>query len=73
MNFISLDHDLGDVEGTGYDVLLWIEEQTALDVNYHPPIAMAVHSDNAGARGKMTQAIQTIEKIYAQRLHHPQV
>ncbi len=28
---ISLDHDLGDDDrGTGYDVVLWIEEQVAL-------------------------------------------
>jgi hypothetical protein len=34
---ISLDHDLGDDQkGTGYDVLLWIEEQVFLK-GYVPP------------------------------------
>ena len=35
---ISLDHDLGDDErGTGYDVLLWIEEQV-ITKGFKPPI-----------------------------------
>lgn len=34
---LSLDHDLGDDErGTGYDVVLWIEEQAALH-GFVPP------------------------------------
>jgi hypothetical protein len=40
---ISLDHDLGDDERcTGYDVVLWIEEQVALH-GFVPPM-MSVHS-----------------------------
>lgn len=66
---LSLDHDLGDDAGNGYDVLLWIEEKTALDETYHPPISLAVHSDNAGARGKMLQAIEAISRLYDQRSH----
>ena len=32
---LSLDHDLGDDErGTGYDVVLWIEEAVALQHEY---------------------------------------
>ena len=34
---LSLDHDLGDDErGTGYDVVIWIEEAVALH-NFMPP------------------------------------
>jgi len=59
---ISLDHDLGDDErGTGYDVLLWIEEAVALR-GFKPP-EMRVHSANSSARLKMEQAISTIERL----------
>lgn len=35
---LSLDHDLGDdSHGTGYDVILWIEEAVALR-GFMPPI-----------------------------------
>lgn len=56
---ISLDHDLGDdQQGTGYDVLLWIEE-AVFTRNFVPP-TMHVHSANASARVKMLAAVQTI-------------
>ncbi len=59
---ISLDHDLGDDErGTGYDVLLWIEEAVALR-GLKPPV-MGVHSANSSAPLKMEQAIDTIERL----------
>ena len=69
---LSLDHDLGHIdpltgkESTGYDVLLWIEEQTTLDPMFMPP-HMQVHSDNASAVPKMLQAIRQIEKIFSRR------
>lgn len=57
---ISLDHDLGNYQkGTGYDVLLWIEEQVFLN-GYIPPKIM-VHSANSSARIKMELAIKSIE------------
>ena len=56
---LSLDHDLGDDErGTGYHVLLWIEEAVAIR-GFRPPI-MKVHSANNSARQKMEAAIDTI-------------
>ncbi len=56
---ISLDHDLGDDErGTGYDVVLWIEEQVALH-GFVPP-KIAVHSANVSARNKMEAGIRAI-------------
>lgn len=56
---LSLDHDLGDdVRGTGYDVLLWIEEQVAC-ADFVPP-AMRVHSANPAGRARMEAAIAAI-------------
>ena len=49
---LSLDHDLGDDQrGTGYDVVLWVEEAVALR-GFKPP-KMSVHSANSSARQKM--------------------
>lgn len=61
---ISLDHDLGDDKrGTGYDVVLWIEEAVALR-SFKPP-KMLVHSANASAREKMLAGINAIERMLA--------
>jgi hypothetical protein len=61
---ISLDHDLGDDEGigTGYDVILWIEEQVALS-NFVPP-RILVHSANPSAQKKMKLGVEQIRKLY---------
>ncbi len=59
---ISLDHDLGgDGRGTGYDVVLWIEEAVALH-GFTPP-KICVHSANSSARTKMEAGIQSINKL----------
>lgn len=56
---LSLDHDLGDdARGTGYDVLLWIEEAVAVD-GFKPP-KITVHSANPAARIRMEAAIAAI-------------
>ena len=61
---ISLDHDLGDDQrGTGYDVLLWIEEAVHLR-NFSPP-RMQVHSANTSARLRMQAAIASIDLVRA--------
>ncbi len=58
---ISLDHDLGDdARGTGYDVLLWIEEAVRLR-GFAPP-RMQVHSANPAARTRMLAGIAAIER-----------
>lgn len=61
---LSLDHDLGDDEmiGTGYDVVLWIEEQVHTN-NFVPP-KMKVHSANSSARSKMEAGIKSINRFY---------
>ena len=63
---LSLDHDLGDDKrGTGYDVILWIEE-AVVTKDFRPPL-IKVHSANVSAREKMTLGIKSIERL-AQRL-----
>ena len=53
---LSLDHDLGnDDRGTGYDVVLWIEEAVVLRA-FKPP-KIIVHSANSSARQKMLAGI----------------
>jgi len=60
---ISLDHDLGDDErGTGYDVVLWIEE-AVFTTDFVPP-KIRVHSANSSARDKMERGIRAIEARY---------
>jgi hypothetical protein len=57
---LSLDHDLGDdLRGTGYDVIVWIEEAVALH-GFIPP-KIHVHSANASAREKMHAGIRSIK------------
>jgi hypothetical protein len=63
---ISLDHDLGDDErGTGYTVILWLEEAVALR-GFVPP-AITVHTANASARHKMLLGVQSIDRLMAGR------
>lgn len=65
---VSLDHDLGEEGdvGTGYDVVLCIEERVALDPDYEPPI-IHVHTSNVGARDRMEAAVRGIESMLARR------
>ncbi|WP_250476206.1 cyclic-phosphate processing receiver domain-containing protein [Caballeronia sp. INML1] len=59
---ISLDHDLGDdTRGTGYDVILWIEEAVALR-GFCPP-KITVHSANSSAVSKMRAGVLAIERL----------
>lgn len=60
---ISLDHDLGDDErGTGYDVILWIEEAVVTQ-GFSPP-KIKVHSANPSAMLKMELGIKSIIHFY---------
>ncbi|WP_233874425.1 cyclic-phosphate processing receiver domain-containing protein [Paraburkholderia adhaesiva] len=59
---LSLDHDLGDdAHGTGYTVLLWLEEQVAVH-GLRPP-RLHVHSANPSARLKIQAAIAAIDRL----------
>ena len=56
---ISLDHDLGDEEnGTGYDVILWMEEKAFLEKFKCPRIH--IHTANISAREKMEKGVSKI-------------
>jgi|ERR1022692_1029267 hypothetical protein len=60
---LSLDHDLGDDQrGTGYDVLLWIEQEVAL-CQFTPPAMIEVHSANPAGRKRMLAAIESILRM----------
>ena len=59
---ISLDHDLGECESTGYDVVLWLAEQVFLkQFKFHLP-KMYCHSDNPVGRKKILDGIESIQK-----------
>lgn len=64
---ISLDHDLGPASaGTGYDVILWIEQEVVLDPSYIPP-DIDIHTANPVAYRRMQAGVESIEKIIASR------
>ena len=59
---ISLDHDLGDDDrGTGYGIILWIEEAVATR-GFVPPV-ITIHSANTSARIKMELGVQSIKRL----------
>ncbi len=61
---VSLDHDLGDDDhGTGYDVIVWIEEAVATR-GFRPPV-ITIHSANTSARQRMELGIQSIRRLSA--------
>lgn len=63
ITYLSLDHDLGQGEGKeGYDILKIMEKAVA-ERKFKPPQVIIVHSDNAGARKKMEQAIESIKNL----------
>jgi hypothetical protein len=63
---ISLDHDLGDdAKGTGYDVVLWVEEAVRLR-GFVPP-RMQVHSHSSSQLGQCwiprVNGIQNLQQL----------
>lgn len=62
VSVLSLDHDLGNDEyGTGYTVLLWIEEQV-VNQGFVPPV-IYLHTSNISAKNKMLLAVGNINKL----------
>jgi len=60
---LSLDHDLGnDERGTGYDVVVWVEEQVVLR-NFTPPV-ISLHTANPSARQKMQTGVDSINRLW---------
>lgn len=61
VTIVSLDHDLGDdTHGTGYDVIVWIEE-AVITRNFKAP-KILIHSANSSARVKMELGVNNIIK-----------
>lgn len=60
---LSLDHDLGSGEPTGYEVLLWLEEKIANSPNFQLPERILVHSANPVGKDKMKAAICSIFRL----------
>lgn len=59
---LSLDHDLGDDDnGTGYDVLKWIELKVRTDPKFVLPNIL-IHTANPVGRMNMEAAIKAIHK-----------
>ena len=59
---LSLDHDLGDDDrGTGYDVVLWLEE-AVMTQGFAAPAHLAVHSASSSARLKMEAGLRSIRR-----------
>lgn len=59
---VSLDHDLGDKQPTGYDVLVWIEETIQEHKDFKIP-TIFIHTDNPVGRIRMVQALESIWRI----------
>jgi hypothetical protein len=62
---ISLDHDLGEEAGTGYDVLKYLEAEVYRSHEYQPP-KILIHTANPVARARMVQAVESIKKRITQ-------
>ena len=54
------------VEGSGYEVIKWLEEKIAMDDNFPVP-HMTVHSDNGPGIMNIKLAIQSIDRIASRR------
>jgi hypothetical protein len=59
---VSLDHDLGEDQPTGYDVLVWLEETVHQHKDFKIP-AIFIHTDNPVGRQRMVQALEKIWRI----------
>lgn len=59
---ISLDHDLGDGEPSGYVVAVFIEERAYS--GSMKPLKWAVHSNNPSGRARIIGALSNAEKFW---------
>lgn len=57
---ISLDNDLGIGMTEGYKVLDWLDEKTALNKDFVPPV-IYIHTENPSALARMTSARTQIQ------------
>ncbi len=70
VDHISLDHDLGPEKyGTGYMVMIWIEEQVHTNPKYKPPV-IAFHTQNPVGRANMERSRASIRAQLLNRSGH---
>lgn len=62
VSVVSLDHDLGALHGTGYDVATYIEEKAAKRLL--PRMQWHVHSANPVGAARMRAAMQSADKFW---------
>lgn len=61
---LSLDHDLGDPKnGTGMDVVNWIEERVVNEEFYAVPTMIRIHSANPVGRANMERGLNAINRM----------
>jgi len=61
MEEISLDHDLGENQPTGYDLIKWLEQKVITEGYSSPKIR--VHSANPVGRKNIEAAVKRIEEF----------
>jgi len=61
---LSLDYDLGAINETGHDVLLWLEKQIFEKRNFKLPKKIKVHTTNPLAYKRMMQTVEEIYDLY---------
>lgn len=64
---ISLDHDLGEGNGTGYDVICFLEKEVYTNPFFICP-KVFIHTQNPVGRQKMEQTLKNIQKKIALEL-----
>lgn len=57
---VSLDHDLGNSDETGYTVANWIED--AVEAQKIPELSWEVHSANPVGRKRIAQALRNLKQ-----------
>jgi hypothetical protein len=66
VSMLSLDHDLGSGEPTGYEVLTWIENEVFTNPSYVPPTIL-IHTANPTAKDRMMAARYAIFREVSRR------
>ena len=66
---VSLDHDLGEGVGftnprTGYDVVVWLENEIGCGRWGHPLPRILIHSRNVVGRRRIAAAIRNLTRMY---------
>ena len=64
---LSLDHDMGENQRTGYDLLCWIERKVYSGEMTEVPV-LTIHSANPVGRDRMKMVIESIKSILEARI-----